>query len=47
MKIIITGGGAYFFGNEMKEEFKKKEMEVIIPEEPEFANVKGFLEFAD
>jgi len=24
MKIIITGGGAYFFGNEMKEEFKRR-----------------------
>ena len=38
-KVIIAGGGAYFFSQHVQEEY-----EIEIPERPEFANVEGFFE---
>jgi hypothetical protein len=38
-KVIIAGGGAYFFSKEIQEEYG-----IEIPEKPEFANVEGFFE---
>jgi plasmid segregation protein ParM len=38
-KVIIAGGGAYFFSRHVQEEYG-----IEIPRKPEFANVEGFFE---
>jgi hypothetical protein len=42
-RIILVGGGAYYFEEDLKPLFRQT---IIVPEQPEFANAAGYLKLA-